>query len=351
MTLLPRIRLRNAFVVALALSLAMLMEWYFKSVQSPWLFLATSLTALPFLGPLLRQSLIGTALLFTLVLSLGLITGTSIAYGVAIAAWLILGVVFYYTRPHAEGLFTFYWPYLLAIFMVCLLPTFKVINVPQALFEVLLGSSIGVACNVLIYPGSFASLFSRGILPSLRQLQTLVREQSYPFANPDRQDGFFQPWFDAMHTLLRGYPHWIYYVGFNPGLRAGARRFLIQLNRAFDACLTANFWGAKVLKEHEYHNLHAGFQRVATTNLELVQILIDYFSQHKIPNTQTDWIADMADLEALIKPYVTVDLNVLEMVPEQLALVSTLHHIRDLRRALLELARALPPPPKPRYNL
>ncbi len=349
---------RDALALIFALSIAILCQSWFSSLQNPWFLLVTGLAALPFPGPILRQTLIGTAILVGLVFVSAYLNGA--ASLVVILLWLVFSIIFYNTRPHASGLFTFYWPYLLATFIICLLPSFQVIDIYQTIINVLVGAGIGIACNVLAHQAQFAELFAAAVLPALKQLHHLM-SQPYQLPAPASASGakgegestplFFQPWRNVTPTLLRNYPHWIYYVGFNPGLRAGTRQFLIQLSRAFDACVTGSYWTKKIAQEHQYHELNAALQRVNTTNLELVQILIDYFAMHKVPEAQTDWVTDLAALEALLKSYITVDMNLLEMVPEQLALVIMLHHIKDLRRALLELARALPPLTKPMYTL
>ena len=343
--------MRNALVFTLALGAALLGEAIFPFLQTPWFLLAASLSALSFLGPTLRQGFISVVILIALALGGTLVNGSNITIFIALIGWLLLGIIFYCARPCAPGLFIAYWPTCLATFAVLLFPVFKVEPIAHQLAVILLGSLVGLISNLLIYRGSFANLFSRAILPPLRQLHHLVGAQSFSSSPNQPNNAAFAPWFRAMHVLLHNYPHWIYYVGFNPGLRAGTRHFLIQLSRAFDACLTAQFYATKVSNEHAHHDLNAAFERVRASNAELVQILIDYFATSTIPATQTDWVSDLAELEMVLKSYITVDITVLEMVPEQLALVSTLHHVSDLRRALLELARALPPPPKPRYTV
>lgn len=142
--------------------------------------------------------------------------------------------------------------------------------------------------------------------------------------------------------MISGYPEWVYRLGFNPGLRAGFRFFLIHLEHVSDLYFSIDYYehdriGADALAEWE-----PLLSRVKKNNQRLLKTIIDRLQCSSIVKTDENYIDDMSALSEAIKKRIPAHLSLMDVVPDSISLSAYLQDLIDLRHVLLQLVAALP---------
>ena len=135
-----------------------------------------------------------------------------------------------------------------------------------------------------------------------------------------------------------GYPEWIYDVGFNRGLRASFRFFLINLERLADLFKELNFY---ILKYDEFEVLETALLTVLQNNQLLLQSLINYFAEGKMLNQSGDFFQDVEALIALAKQHLAIRPELLEWDEVNSAKLIVIRSASDMRKILLDLCFAI----------
>lgn len=210
-------------------------------------------------------------------------------------------------------------------------------------YAVVMGGLIGIACGQLILPVRPFREFSQGLLPILQAIKSFNIELANLFVTGNgfnAVDLAKQEVEKALFTRYGMYPEWVYEVGFNRGLRAGYRFFLVNIERVTEIVFSLNL-RASFLKDIELPQALAGeLNIVLLKNNELLQQLESYLLSQTFTLSHDDYTSDMAALEGKAKSYIPQRLDLLDTYPDAISLVVLLRDIKDMRQQLLALMLA-----------
>lgn len=138
---------------------------------------------------------------------------------------------------------------------------------------------------------------------------------------------------------LRQDAAWVFSLGFSPGLRAGFRYYLLEIERAeelFASIMSrVSFLGVN-------QKLSASFIDVMLTNEKLLLILRAFFLNGALTHDQTDWVKDLVVFEALFEQQFPVTLQSIHFHHQDLARVAFVKDCKELRQVIFNLFMALP---------
>lgn len=207
----------------------------------------------------------------------------------------------------------------------------------------LIGGAIGIVFSIIIFPERFVEAFSRGILPSLRAMDKNLQElQNVFISSLDDLSAKIMKLQRVCLVQTTSYPEWVFSAGFNPGLRAGARFFLIKLEQAQEILCALNYLSLRDLQIELIRDEMALFSQSLQGSHELLNALIEYFQYQRFPILQQDFTGDISELENILQKKIPPKLELLELAPEYLALTAFMRELKDLRQVLLQLIAALP---------
>ncbi len=335
---------RHALSISVAVLIAFVTNYFYSFSHGSWMVLATLLVSQITRGTPLRQGVLAL-----IAICAGLVVGDVLLVVVsdpllrlsAISLiFIIIGMFFFNeTTPIATPLNC-----ASIFFLVCLFTVFSMpgSELGQRVVDVGVGTLIGMACVQLILPPSVVDEFRAGVVPILSALtamsQTLVScyavDQATMNINGARCN---------VEKVLeqRAYPTWAYEIGFNPGLRAGFRFFLVHLER-----LIEGMFALSDLVQQPIHlkdeALRVAIHESLQCNHELFVLLEHYFAENTYPVLTHDLTTDIATLENCLQQVVPPQLALLDVSPDYVILTALVRQIKDNRQRLIQLIDTLP---------
>lgn len=211
------------------------------------------------------------------------------------------------------------------------------------IFAILLGSFIALMCNIIFVHSNVTKLFAK----DMQQYLNLLLEVANAMPSLVQQQKLSPELLDAKHSLeiyiadSKQYPEWIFMQGFNPGLRASFRFFLIQLDTVTELYFVIlNQLHAEEIKlPHKYTQ---ALVAVFENNIELLKTLNYYFSQQNFMDMQANITKDIEILTVESQHILSGDIEYFEVAPELLAVVGITRDVKWMRNILLQLNAALP---------
>jgi hypothetical protein len=185
--------------------------------------------------------------------------------------------------------------------------------------------------------------FCHELLPLLSVIKDYSFAMKYKYEANSEADTLYQKKYKIINILqsTTQYPEWVFDFGFNPGLRAGYRFFLIKIEWVTEILFSLHYLFEKI-DVQKIFVLQDNFLEVISKNNELLEAIIHVFSDKPMINTSSDYMADIDQLEKSVYAMLPRHLELLVMTPDEELLASLLRHMKDLRKLLLELASALP---------
>jgi len=233
---------------------------------------------------------------------------------------------------------------------------------------VLFGCIVGVLLGRFALSVRSVASFCRRILPALTALK------SYSVILTDcllKSEVHDQTLSKGKRTLERAlleryspYPEGIYKVGFNPGLRAGLRFFLVHLE-----CVVELYFAiSSTIILHENLKLSESIALQEAMNSEeaqhfknalgyladpivtcmrqnesLLSVLIVFCETHAVTEVSAkDYVSDVTDLEERLRQIIPQNLALLDLSPSSLRVASLVRDIKEVRQVLLQLLASLP---------
>ena len=247
--------------------------------------------------------------------------------------------------PLRQSLFYVFMIILLAVF----LPASSAGLVQARVQDAVIGGVLGILFGQLVLPVSIHQEFCQGVLPVLRALS---RDLNALCESYIQQSGYGEPLFQQqsqveMALQMKGgmYPEWVYEVGFNRGLRAGFRFFLVNIERLAEVVFSLNYFISRSMDVELVRAAQDDVKRVMEKNDELLQVLIHYFSNqrwHEI-DSHSDFTSDMLALEKTLNRVVPNTMDLLDISPDYMIFTAMVRDLKDIRGLLLQLVMALPP--------
>lgn len=153
---------------------------------------------------------------------------------------------------------------------------------------------------------------------------------------------------ETFYSSKSSYPKWVYFSGFNPGLRAGFRHFLIQLEHAADLCCSLGYWLARHPNVVDQDRFSLALANSTKINTDLSAALSRTMHHHAentlrpVNDVNVDFTSDIIELEASLQAIVPPNLELLDLSPEYVAATALVRDVKDLREILLSLSAAVP---------
>jgi hypothetical protein len=192
----------------------------------------------------------------------------------------------------------------------------------------LMGCALWVIINPLIFAPALYEQLAQGVTPLLQVLL-----QDHPDSNIIKKN---------LIEKISGYPEWVFRIGFNPGLRAGYRFFLIQLEHVCELYFSMDYYINHRLPDELLIAIKEPLETVRKNNQKLILVIIEKFKNKNILNTGENYINDLVILTDAVKRLIPHDLSLLDVSPDSVSLAAFLQDLTDLRHVLLQLVAAMP---------
>src|SRR5579863_575931 len=143
------------------------------------------------------------------------------------------------------------------------------------MLDIMIGTIIGVLSGRLIFPVKLAQEFCRGLIPLLQALKNYLDVYADSlFAN---KNNFLAEKQEQIEKNLQGiYPEWAYETGFNPGLRAGFRFFLVKLDYIVEIFFAMNYLANGKIDASLLKEMRVSITNSLHKNADLIAILMHY---------------------------------------------------------------------------
>lgn len=333
---------RHALSVALAVCIAFMMDYVFSFSHECWIVLSAFLVSQTTKGTPFKQGM----LIFLAIVAA--IVVAAILHEIISWSWIIdimVSIIFmgssyyaYYNRPLSSKTY-----FVIMIFaMTLLISLYSQVNtldeISYHVFDAALGTFIGIACRFLVFPVQMDVEFSEGIMPTISALseysQILTEEKHDKQAMAAKR-------LQLENALLYLYPSWIYETGFNRGLRAGFRYFVINVEKVAEVFFAMDDIISRGIDHALWENLHASIEKAMEKNQELLAILSEHFTSGIVADTKSDFTSDVVELEAEVQRVIPDSIEMLVISPRLLLMTSFIREMKDLRELLLQLVMAI----------
>jgi len=140
------------------------------------------------------------------------------------------------------------------------------------------------------------------------------------------------------------YPESVFTIGFNPGLRAGFRSFLINVDRMTGLLFSITSVSDAERDSQFSQSIQFLSQAITTAmknNQTIIQSLADLSNRKKSDIQEVDYINDIVTLEAKLKELIPDNIELIDLSPNYVRLAILVRDIRDLRQVLLQLLSSL----------
>lgn len=335
---------RYALSISVAILLAFAMNYFYSLSHGSWMVLSALCVSVATRGAPLRQGM-----MTLLALCAGLIVGALLMHvlGYSFALLMILSLLCIFVAMLAmrePGTNDLWLPAPSVFFVICLLATLSMpqSELVQRIVDMGVGAVIGMVCVQWIFPSSVVDDFVAGVVPILKGLTGMSQAFVACYA-PKPEPNLLHAKSIAVEKILeqRAYPTWAYEVGFNPGLRAGFRFFLLHLERLIEGLFALRVWVQQPVHLQD-EALRVAIHESLQKNEELCAALWHYFANHTYPAFTHDLTTDIESLEKCLQQLVPPKLALLEVSADYVTLTALVRQIKDNRRLLIQLLDTLP---------
>lgn len=342
--------LKHAISSATAVFIAMYVNFYFSLSHGGLIVIAAFLASKTTRGTPLRQSflcLFVIMLVIVVVTSLGFIFSNA-EITVLIAILFLLSMMIALKQQLSSR--NFFYSLVVALTLLAMLPLLPIQNgqvMRMQLLDVLIGGSLSIVCTRYLFRVRYEYEFRLAMVPIFDAMVNYVRilKNDLMLQSEDK-DALDQAKSNMEKTLAdqQGrYPEWVYETGFNPGLRAGFRFFLITIERTTEILFSLDYLARRLISLDALNVLSNDIASAMEKNIELIEVLQAYFSSNVFLDVTSNFTSDITKLENALHEVVPQQLELLDITPTYVRLTALVRDIRDLRELLLQLIAALPP--------
>ena len=217
-------------------------------------------------------------------------------------------------------------------------------SISDYLLSIGAGAAIGVVFNQLFFSIRLDKYFFQGVAPllaSLTQYSAILTQSLIGEASIDLLAEKKLQIEKSMLFKYSRYPNWVYETGFNPGLRAGWRYFLIHLEQVTEIYFSLDLLAHRRM---DVKQLSEFISMSMQKNEELLDMLARYVENQQNVKVASDFTSDMTALEDALRRIVPNQIELLDISPDYMALTALVRTLRDLRGILLQLVMTLPEP-------
>ncbi|RDI42434.1 aromatic acid exporter family protein [Aquicella lusitana] len=349
MTWLKSFTARHAISAGVAIFLSVYANQHLAYGGEGFLVLTAFLVSQTTRGTPLRQGLLYSLIVLTgilvFALALTVIKQRSVIYLLISAIFMLSGYLTFIYRPVQNKTFFLIMLFSLVLLVIALSPT-AISPLRDQFIDAVMGAAIGVICSQIILPVQFDREFCSGLLPLLHALINYSHGITERFTGQNQDaDALLRIKSEvekALQTQKGNYPEWVYEAGFNPGLRAGFRFFLTNLEHLTDTFFSMDYRAAQPVDPELIKKLSTPVTIVTQKNEELMRILVAYLASAQLVKTESDFTSDISELENKVKSLIPAQLELLDISPDFLTVVGFIYDIKEARKLLLQLVSTLP---------
>lgn len=343
--------IRRALSVTAAVSVAALIAVFSFWSDGNWMVLSAYLVSQTTRGTPFKQ---GLNSLFTIIVAL-LVTfmvstmseNDDLTLAILVTLFFLVAFIELMQGQSQDGVISLLMLFAFVVLISMLFPNQGAFDVRLQLMDVLIGGAIAMLSAQFIFPVRAANEFCLGVLPilsSIKSYSIAFREayldKSVPHDLPEKLKIGIELTSYVQHGM---YPEWVYEFGFNPGLRAGFRFFLVNIEALMESMMALDYWGRHEVLDGGSATLIEAMNTVMQNNEALLQVLIQRFSEGTLPDkAETDYMSDVAKLEETLKEVVPTRLDILEAMPSKAEISGMVQDVVDIRKILLQLVKGLP---------
>lgn len=328
---------REGIGLSIAVIITALLDHFWIAKEEIWVLMAMIAMLLATRGKTFRVGVIYALMMVAAVSLAGLLSVDR-----AVGVYIVLPVIFYIAGNMIAPIT---YLFLLMFILAFLLPAESVAHVQDRVMNVSLGSLIGYLSGQFILPVNLASQFRQGLQPTLGGLKEYMRAIAARVEKYHQPDTRVEVAASRIELMLSGgqsaYPEWVYDAGFNPGLRAGFRFFLIRVERMMELLMSLNCIAERIHYHHIPSAVLVQFDRCMQTNEFLFNHIFEYVRKgvrDEIAGiTDVDYEEDINLLEHQVAAVLPVNLELMEISEQYMEIAALNYAIRDLRKTLLQM--------------
>lgn len=342
-----RMMMCSGFVLLIAAGVA----FFFRFNQSYWLMLSAFFISQSSRGAPLRYSLQTMVLIFLVLLFaaflLEFLRHEIVIYLVSGSVFISISYYLFLTRPQIKKNITQFVMIIILLLFAFLLPEQASSDLKENVLAVAIGSVIGILGILIFLRLPVEKMFRKGVLELLEKLSQFSETLTQYFLQDDSVKKTLQQKKIALEEALVSmdvYPEWVYELGFNPGLRAGFRFFLIYLERTIEMYFALHYLSRQEIDKQLRDELRGPIAHAMDKNQELLTILINYFASGHLTETTSNFTSDIVALEEKTRQFIPKNIEFLDISPDYITLAAIIRDIKGIRDTLLQLLAALPHP-------
>lgn len=343
--------LQHAFVVAASVFIAVLVNRHAAFSKEAWIILSAFLVTQTTIGTPFRQGFI-----VILAMISAIFIGSMLKYYVinSLILYSILALIFmvgsflaYINRFQSVKLYFAFIIFVFILVIVILAPEKHIHPIHYRIYDVLIGALIGMICSIIVSPIKLEHEFAKGVTPLLKKLIDYSSSLSKVFLKHEKPLADVLAEKNRVKETLQAregiYPEWVYEVGFNPGLRAGFRFFLLKLEQMTELFFSLDYLILHPIDANLLQDMDHFIAGSMEKNTELLTAIIAYF-QGSTKALKGDLMSDVVNLENALRHVVPDNVELINVSDDYIILTAFVRNIKDIRLLLLQLLQALPAP-------
>jgi hypothetical protein len=207
----------------------------------------------------------------------------------------------------------------------------------QVMHDVIMGAVIGILANMFIFPRRADKEFRAAILPVVRSYNdyfTAIIDLLIQKNTQDRGNA-------VLENHLQALPDWVYVVGFDGGLQAGYRFFLMKLEQMSNVLFAMHHLARYEYEKELIAKIREPLLQCAEHVNQFFIAMITVLELEKVTEKVSGLEEEIAELEKQFQIVVPLSLELLDMKPDYVYLAEFVYYFKDLRRILLKMDEAL----------
>lgn len=336
MSLFAKISWRELICLLVVALIVIILDYSPVSIEESWLFASAFMAVMLMRGKPFRQ---GVYFSLAIVIAVGF-AGVLSLYP-ALSLYFIVSVLFF-----AAGIMTapFLYVFLIIFLVATIAPVPEPLLLESRIMAVSTGCLVGYVCGQIILPVDMGKLFQRGLKPVLKSsldLMSSVTMRLNHYRLKDRKIQQLELVLEQdLSMSVEGYPEWVYEAGFNPGLRAGFRYFLLKTERVLELLMAFNCIIDRINFHRPPDEVITLFNQSMQINEKLLNYVLSYIHNGELLfDASIDYRQDITLLEREVKSDLpTTNIALIDQDDYSLALIALIYIVKDIRKTLLQLA-------------
>lgn len=282
--------------------------------------------------------------LFSRVIALLLAIVISYFFARSEMIWLIIATIFVMQTTIGVALRQGIERYLILAVIVVLfslfVPPWAISKLLARLYDVTIGSIIGILANLFIFPRRVDVEFRKALIPLLiAYSEYFISIMAFLFRDKNSQASVNNRQYQVEVTQSKCFPVWVYTAGLSVTLRPGHRHFLIMVERLSQVLFSMHYAARhKFDKEFldDFNDVLTAYMNEAT---KIFQALEAVLNLDKLNEGVSDLADEVEQIEKKFQQYSS--LGVLDVSKDYIYFAAILADLKDMRGIFIALIKAL----------